>query len=164
MGGIVISVMMLPHGLLRSPSRGWLAERIARHQVIRDDLLTVYHDAGPDTATPQSESYILPTLPALKVEPDIFVGLLRNQASVTVTPGAEFGPGPTNSIRLNFSQDHDAAVFAAHRIAGMGVVGLNVVMALDRGVLHGLELVGFCARSETRGAELNRNLAKLVPI
>lgn len=95
---------------------GWLAERTAQHQAIRDDLLKVFRDAGLDTATPHGGSYIFPKLPELVVEPDIFVRLLRSQANVTVTPGAEFGLDSTNSIRLNFSQNHDAAVAAAHRI------------------------------------------------
>ncbi len=46
-------------------------------------------------------------------EPNMFVRLLRHQAGVTVTPGTEFAPGYSDSIRLNFSQDHVAAVTAA---------------------------------------------------
>jgi aspartate/methionine/tyrosine aminotransferase len=38
------------------------------------------------------------------------------QAGVTVTPGTEFSPESTDSIRLNFSQNHDAAVQAVHRV------------------------------------------------
>ncbi len=38
-------------------------------------------------------------------------------AGVTVTPGTEFSPDSTDSIRLNFSQNHVAAVGAAERIA-----------------------------------------------
>jgi aspartate dehydrogenase len=49
-------------------------------------------------------------------------------------------------------------------IAGMGAVGMNVAKALDRGALPGLELAGFCASSETRGAELNNALGAPVPI
>ena len=48
-----------------------------------------------------------------------FVKLLRIQAAVTVTPGIEFGPQFTQSFRMNFSQDHKAAVAAAHRIVTM---------------------------------------------
>jgi hypothetical protein len=36
-----------------------------------------------------------------------------------VTPGSEFAPGLDDSIRLNFSQDHAAAVAAAQRIVKM---------------------------------------------
>ncbi len=98
---------------------GWLADRITQHQAIRDDLLKVFRDAELETATPQGGSYIFPKLPPLVHEPSIFIRLLRSQANVTVTPGAEFGPHTADSIRLNFSQDHSAAVAAAHRIVEM---------------------------------------------
>ena len=101
---------------------GWMSERIARHQLIRDDLLDIFRTAGFETATPQAGSYVFPELPDLDVTPNEFVKLLRHQAAVTVTPGAEFGPASGNSIRLNFSQDHAAAVAAAKRIVDM--VGL----------------------------------------
>jgi aspartate/methionine/tyrosine aminotransferase len=55
----------------------------------------------------------------LTVDGASFVRLLRHQAGVTVTPGSEFGPGLSQSIRLNFSQDHAAAVAAAQRIVRM---------------------------------------------
>jgi aspartate/methionine/tyrosine aminotransferase len=45
------------------------------------------------------------------------VRALRQQASVIVTPGTEFSPDATDSIRLNFSQNHQAAVGAVQRIA-----------------------------------------------
>jgi aspartate/methionine/tyrosine aminotransferase len=41
------------------------------------------------------------------------------QANVIVTPGTEFGPQFTDSIRLNFSQDHGKAVDAVKRICTM---------------------------------------------
>lgn len=47
-----------------------------------------------------------------------FVAALRAQANVTVTPGTEFGPY-LDSFRINFSQDHQAAVAAVRRIAQM---------------------------------------------
>ena len=40
-------------------------------------------------------------------------------AGSVVTPGTEFSPDRTDSIRLNFSQEHQAAVHAARRIAEM---------------------------------------------
>ena len=98
---------------------GWLKQRIADHERIRDDLLEVFLDAGFPTAKPQAGSYLFPQLPELSVEPDLFVELLRHQAGVTVTPGAEFAPGFKASIRLNFSQVHQAAVAAAERIVKM---------------------------------------------
>jgi aspartate/methionine/tyrosine aminotransferase len=36
---------------------------------------------------------------------------------VIVTPGTEFSPHTLGSVRLNFSQDHAAAVAAVQRIA-----------------------------------------------
>ncbi len=97
---------------------GWMQERIQQHQAIRDDLLCVFRNAGLDTRTPQAGSYLFPTLPPLAVSLQDFVRLLRRQANVVVTPGTEFGPHP-DSIRLNFSQDHVAAVAAGHRIVTM---------------------------------------------
>ncbi len=98
---------------------GWMDARIAQHEAIRDDLLAVFRTAGFRTATSQAGSYVFPELPELVVSPEVFVRLLRLQAGVTVTPGAEFSPHTTSSIRLNFSQDHTAAVAAAHRIVEM---------------------------------------------
>ena len=98
---------------------GWMERRIREHEAIRDDLLDIFRGAGIPTATPQAGSYLFPQLPPLDVESHTFVRLLRHQAGVTVTPGPEFAPGLSDSIRLNFSQDHVAAVAAAERIVKM---------------------------------------------
>ena len=98
---------------------GWLEKRIREHEVIRDELLRVFRDADLLTATPQAGSYLFPKLPPLDIEPHTFVRLLRHQAGVTVTPGTEFAPGLNHNIRLNFSQDHAAAVAAAERLTKM---------------------------------------------
>ena len=98
---------------------GWMEKRISDHQAIRDDLLNIFRSADLLTATPQAGSYLFPQLPPLDIEPETFVRLLRHQAGVTVTPGSEFGPTSGDSIRLNFSQDHVAAVAAAKRIVNM---------------------------------------------
>jgi aspartate/methionine/tyrosine aminotransferase len=98
---------------------GWIEKRIREHEAIRDELLKIFRAANFLTATPQAGSYLFPQLPSLDVEPNTFVRLLRYQAGVTVTPGTEFGPGYGQSIRLNFSQDHAAAVAAARRIVKM---------------------------------------------
>lgn len=98
---------------------GWLRQRITQHQAIRDGVLAVFHAAGLRCAAPQAGSYLFPQLPALAVSYAQFVQLLRLQAGVTVTPGAEFGTDCSDSIRLNFSQDHAAAVAAAQRIVEM---------------------------------------------
>ena len=88
-------------------------------KLIRDDLLKIFRSADFHTATPQAGSYLFPLLPALSVDLHTFVRLLRLQAGVTVTPGTEFAPGCNDRIRLNFSQDHFAAVSAAERIVKM---------------------------------------------
>ena len=101
-------------------SSGWMAERTAKHQAIRDDLVRIFRSV-PRLAirTPEAGSYLFPKLPALSLPLHQFVRALRVQASVTVTPGTEFSPDSTDSIRLNFSQNHDAAVKAVERIAQM---------------------------------------------
>jgi len=48
-----------------------------------------------------------------------FARVLRLHAGVTVTPGTEFGPQFTDSFRINFSQDHQAAVAAILRTIEM---------------------------------------------
>ncbi|MCC7053227.1 MAG: pyridoxal phosphate-dependent aminotransferase [Gemmatimonadaceae bacterium] len=98
---------------------GWMAQRIVEHEAIRDALLRTFRSGGLVVATPQAGSYLFPELPPLAVDASTFVRLLRHQAGVTVTPGTEFGPGLERSIRLNFSQDHAAAVAAAERIVRM---------------------------------------------
>jgi len=103
------------HGWLSEPD-GWMEERISKHEAIRDDLLEVFRSAGLSTAAPQAGSYLFPKLPPLEIDTELFVHLLRYQAGVIVTPGSEFGPTTRESIRLNFSQNHKAAVAAAKRI------------------------------------------------
>lgn len=94
---------------------GWLEERTKAHQAIRDDLVSVFTANGMQTRLPQGGSYVFPTLPELTISLGEFVRLLRVQAKVIVTPGTEFGPHE-HSVRLNYSQDHTAAVDAAKRI------------------------------------------------
>lgn len=95
---------------------GWLAERVAQHQAIRDDIVAVL-DAVGDIRTRPTEggSYLFPTLPPLRLGIADFCKALRLQAAVSVTPGTEFGPAFTRSFRINFSQDHAAAVAAIER-------------------------------------------------
>lgn len=103
-----------------SEPEGWMEERIRLHQAIRDDLLQRLRAAdGIDTRMPQAGSYLFPRLPELAVAPADFIRILRLQAGVTVTPGTEFGPHSANSVRLNFSQDHAAAVKAVDRMIAL---------------------------------------------
>lgn len=98
----------------------WLQDRIARHEAIRDDLLKELSSVpGLAARTPTAGSYLFPRLPALTVPLHTFVRALRVQAHVTVTPGTEFSPDATDSIRLNFSQNHAAAVQAVRRMVRM---------------------------------------------
>ncbi len=100
-----------------SEPEGWLSQRIQQHQAIRDDLLTKFSAApGFNVRATEAGSYIFPKIPELNIPIHEFVKVLRLQAGVTVTPGTEFGSQFTNSIRLNFSQDHKAAVNAVDRI------------------------------------------------
>jgi len=99
---------------------GWLEARIQAHRAIRDDLLAVFRGIeGCRVRTPQAGSYLYPRLPPLTLSQPGFVRALREQAGVTVTPGTEFDPRGDDSLRLNFSQDHAAAVAAAQRLAAM---------------------------------------------
>ena len=103
-----------------SEPAGWLEERVAAHKAIRDDLLAVIARYPGCWARPtEGGSYLFLTLPPLKVTLDQFVRLCRAQAGVTVTPGTEFGPQFTRHVRLNFSQDHQAAVAAVDRLCQM---------------------------------------------
>jgi aspartate/methionine/tyrosine aminotransferase len=102
----------------REPS-GWLDNRIREHELIRDAILKIFNEANLKTTCPQAGSYLFPQLPPLSVDLHTFVRLLRYQANIVVTPGTEFDPECTNSIRLNFSQDYAAAVAAAKRIVKM---------------------------------------------
>jgi aspartate/methionine/tyrosine aminotransferase len=97
---------------------GWMDERIRRHQAIRDDLLAVLRGIdGVFARTPEAGSYLFPRLPSLAIPHAGFAKALRLQAGVVVTPGTEFSPHAGDSVRLNFSQDHKAAVAAVERLA-----------------------------------------------
>jgi aspartate/methionine/tyrosine aminotransferase len=103
------------HSWFEEP-QGWMQERIAQHQAIRDDLFRLFCSVDGMTArAPEAGSYLFPRLPAMSVSLHDFVRILRLQAGVIVTPGTEFSPDATDSIRLNFSQNHAAAVQAVER-------------------------------------------------
>ena len=93
-----------------------MAERIRQHQTIRDDLSALLRKGGLSVRTTEGGSYLFATAPELEVSMKDFVKIVRQLAGVTVTPGTEFGPQFTNSFRMNFSQDHKAAVAAVERL------------------------------------------------
>ncbi len=95
----------------------WLKNRIAEHRRIRDDILAVIGKTpGVSARRTEGGSYLFVRIPELKVTLHEFINHLRAQAHVTVTPGTEFGPQFVNHFRINFSQDHDAAVDAMKRL------------------------------------------------
>lgn len=96
---------------------GWLQARIAQHEALRDALLRQFRTVpGLLVRTPQAGSYLFPQLPSLRIPLHSFVQALRAQAGVTVTPGTEFSPASTHSVRLNFSQNHERALAAVVRM------------------------------------------------
>ena len=97
---------------------GWMEQRVALHQAIRDDLLRKFRSVpGVTVRTTEAGSYVFPRIPALAVTTQEFVKILRLQADVIVTPSTEFDLHMTDSFRLNFSQNHEAAIKAIDRIA-----------------------------------------------
>src|SRR5690606_23587563 len=95
-------------------------QRSREHEAIRDDLVRVFRaGSGISVRTTDAGSYIFPKLPKMVVSGGDFVRLLRLQADVIVTPGTEFSPHAGDCIRLNFSQDHVAAVAAGERIVAL---------------------------------------------
>lgn len=99
---------------------GWMDERIRLHKAIRDDLHSRFVTVeGIRARLPQAGSYLFPRLPKLSVPHQDFVRILRHQAEVTVTPGTEFSPHSGDSIRLNFSQAHEAAASAVDRTVAL---------------------------------------------
>lgn len=114
-------------GYCQAVLRGWFAEpedwmnnRIRQHQATRDGLLLVLRASeGIFARTPQAGSYLFAHLPKLAVNASDFVKILRLQAGVILTPGTEFSPHSAESVRLNFSQDHNAAIAAVTRMVAL---------------------------------------------
>ncbi len=95
----------------------WLKNRVADHQKIRDDILAVINNIKDVSARPtDGGSYLFVTIPKLDVSLHQFVKIAKAHAGVTLTVGTEFGPQFLHQFRINFSQDHDAAVDAMKRV------------------------------------------------
>lgn len=95
---------------------GWMAERVAAHQDIRDAIMAKLEGIPGVFAKPtQGGSYLFVTIPELDVSLHQFIRILRELANVTVTPGTEFGPQYLHQFRINFSQDKEKAVAAIER-------------------------------------------------
>lgn len=98
---------------------GWLQQRVVDHARIRDDLHAVFTANGAvRTRRTEGGSYLFLHVPAAGGRVDDFVQRLRSEAGVTVTRGPEFGDFD-DAVRLNFSQHHQDAVDAAHRIVDL---------------------------------------------
>lgn len=96
---------------------GWLSDRVAKHQEIRDALLEVIEKHEGVTARPtEGGSYLFVELPPLCVSLHQLIRIAREMAGVTVTPGTEFGPQFLSQFRINFSQDKEKAVKAMERL------------------------------------------------
>jgi aspartate/methionine/tyrosine aminotransferase len=96
---------------------GWMKGRIALHEAIRNGMIQRLSAVeGIAVRTPQAGSYVFPRLPELAVSIRDLAHILRLQAGVTVAPGSQFGIGSSDSIRLNYSQDHASALAAVDRI------------------------------------------------
>ena len=99
-----------------SEPEGWMSDRIAQHQAIRDDIYALLNAAeGFSVRLPEGGSYLFPEIPKIDLTILDFTKVLRLQAGVSVTAGTEFGPQFTDCFRINFSQDHKAAVDAIQR-------------------------------------------------
>lgn len=96
---------------------GFMTDRIAKHQAIRDDLVALLRSVpGVEVRPTDAGSYLFPKLPPMDISIGDFAKVVRELAGVTITPGTEFGASCTDSFRVNFSQDHEAAVDAMKRI------------------------------------------------
>ncbi len=96
---------------------GFMEKRVREHQEIRDALVEKFRTVpGVRVRPADGGSYLFVQLPPLDVSIGDFVKIARRLADVTVTPGTEFGPGFTDSFRINFSQDKTAALAAMDRL------------------------------------------------
>ncbi|MBS6952073.1 MAG: pyridoxal phosphate-dependent aminotransferase [Enterocloster asparagiformis] len=96
---------------------GFMEKRVREHQEIRDALVEKFQAVpGVRVRPADGGSYLFVQLPPLDVSIGDFVKIVRRLADVTVTPGTEFGPGFTDSFRINFSQDKKAALAAMDRL------------------------------------------------
>jgi aspartate/methionine/tyrosine aminotransferase len=107
-------------GVLRSwfnEPAGWIEERIKQHQDIRDDILDLLNGTeGVEARATEGGSYLFIRFRNMNLPMKDFIKTLRSVAGVTVTYGTEFGAGFTDWFRINFSQDHAAALAAVERI------------------------------------------------
>lgn len=97
----------------------WLAERIAAHQMIRDEIVARLRAiTGISVASPAGSSYVFPDASGTRLgSNDHEIALALKAGGVLVSPGYQFGPAGRGRFRINFSQDIDRLRLAADRIA-----------------------------------------------
>lgn len=100
-----------------SEPEGFMAERIAAHQRIRDKICHELNSVtGVYARLTEGGSYLFVKLPELDVPIIEFTRAARELAGVSLTPGTEFGPQFTRHFRINFSQDEALALAAIKRV------------------------------------------------
>ena len=107
----------VPRTWVREEPAGWMNERIAGHQAIHDDLIRILR--GVPSLAVRARDRQLP-VPAPARAGRITARLRAHPARAGWRhrhPGTEFSPHADDSIRLNFSQNHTAAVHAIERTA-----------------------------------------------
>ncbi len=98
----------------------WLADRVKKHEEIRDAIMEVIGGCkGVAARKTEGGSYLFVKIPELAVSLHQFIRIARELAGVTVTPGTEFGPQFLSEFRINFSQDKDKAVAAMKRLTAL---------------------------------------------
>ena len=106
-----------------SEPSGWLEKRIEAHRRIRDDIIKVISSYDGFWARPtDGGSYLFIKLPVLQVSLKQFLDICSSRANVMATPGTEFGRHFEDYIRINFSQDHKAAVDAVDRLCRIAML------------------------------------------
>ncbi len=95
----------------------WLAERIAAHAAIRDNLVArLAAIQGVTVQTPAGSSYVFPDASGAAGPDDHALALLLKAQGVLVSPGYQFGATGRGRFRINFSQDPERMATALDRI------------------------------------------------
>lgn len=108
----------LRHWLDEDPS--WLAQRVAAHQAIRDDLVAALTAIpGVTVAPPAGSSYVFPAAASFAGGNDHALAVGLKAAGVLVSPGYQFGPAGRGRFRINFSQQPRRLAVAVGRIGAV---------------------------------------------
>jgi aspartate/methionine/tyrosine aminotransferase len=95
----------------------WLADRVAAHQDLRDDLVRrLAAIPGVRVSAPAGSSYVFPDVSGAAGPDDHAVAVALKAGGVLVSPGYQFGPAGRGRFRINFSQDAARLARACDRI------------------------------------------------